>query len=420
MGLWPALVKSAAAYWINTMVFSGPNKKQQQLSPETFEGHAGIYVHIPFCQSKCPYCSFVSYEGMDTNTKNRYMQNLLQQAQDMARHPWSRTRKFHSLYIGGGTPSTVNVSAMADFVAECLEIFDFAALSRKAPEVTMEVNPNTINEAMLKRFRQAGVNRLSIGSQSFSDAMLKTIGRKHSAQDAVQALKFARAAGFANISLDLMYGLPGQDLENWQNTLGLALDLAPEHLSVYELTIEQGTVFYEQMRRGRLDLPNEETSLAMFEYAREILSANCYNHYEISNYARNGFQSIHNVNYWENGSYIGLGSGAVSCFSGVRVQSEKNPERYIEMIIGQQPPFREAEFLSLNARFRESVIMGLRMTAGVSVSLLEKRYGMTPEKYYGETLNVLFEQKLLEEKKDRLQLTEKGLLLANRVMAELV
>jgi oxygen-independent coproporphyrinogen-3 oxidase len=402
------------------MVFFRPNKKQQQSGPETFEGHAGIYVHIPFCQSKCPYCSFVSYQDVDTNIKNRYMQALLCQAKDMARHPWSRARKFHSLYIGGGTPSTVTVSAMGDFIAACLEAFDFTSVSQKEPEVTMEVNPNTVNEAMLQKFRQAGINRLSIGTQSFSDSMLKAIGRKHSAQDAIQAVKFARAAGFTNISLDLMHGLPGQDLANWQKSLGMALDLAPEHLSVYELAIEKGTPFFEQERQGRLDLPNEKASLVMFEYARDILSASGYEHYEISNYARNRFQSVHNINYWENGSYLGLGSGAVSCFSGVRIQSEENPERFIDMITRQQKPFKEAEFLPIDARFRESVIMGLRMTAGVSISLLEKRYGMTPEKYYGETLKVLFEQKLLEEKNNRLRLTEKGILLANMVMAQLV
>ena len=402
------------------MVFFGHNKKKQQLSPETFEGHAGIYVHIPFCQSKCPYCSFVSYMGMDTNTKKRYMQSLLRQAQDMARHPWSKARKFHSLYIGGGTPSTVDVFSMANFIERCLELFDFVSLSSRDPEVTMEVNPNTVDEAMLKRLRQAGVNRLSIGCQSFSNAMLKVIGRKHSSQDVRQAVSFARDAGFRNISLDLMYGLPGQDLANWQNTLGAALDLTPEHLSVYELTIEEDTLFFEQLRDGRLDLPGEEASLAMFEYARKSLSVNGYNHYEISNYARSGFQSVHNMNYWENGSYIGLGSGSVSCFSGVRIQSEKNLERFIEMITRQQLPFREAEFLSLNARFRESVIMGLRMTAGVSVSMLKRRFGMTPETYYGETLKELFEEKLLEENNERLRLTEKGIRLANRVMTQLV
>jgi len=402
------------------MVLSMPNTKEQQLSPETFEGAAGIYVHIPFCHTKCPYCSFVSYQDVDANIKNRYMQALVQQASDMARHPWSRARKFHSLYIGGGTPPTVDIATMADFIAECLDVFDFSAGSSKVPEVTMEVNPNTVNKAVLKRFRQAGVNRLSIGTQSFSDAMLKAIGRKHSAEDCLLAVKHARDAGFTNISLDLMYGLPGQDRANWQNSLKAAVELAPEHFSVYELTIEQGTPFADQACQGRLDLPDEDVTLLMFEHALETLSARGYEQYEISNYARKGFQSIHNINYWENGSYIGLGSGAVSCFSGVRIHNEENPEQFIKMITVQQKPFKEAEFLPLYARFRESVIMGLRMTAGVSVSRLEKQFGMTPGKHYGETLESLLLQELLEEKDNRLRLTKRGVLLANSVMAQLV
>ena len=402
------------------MVLPSPNTKEQQLSPETFEGAAGIYVHIPFCHTKCPYCSFVSYQDVDANIKNRYMQALVQQASDMARHPWSRARKFHSLYIGGGTPPTVDIATMADFIAECLDVFDFSAGSSKVPEVTMEVNPNTVNKAVLKRFRQAGVNRLSIGTQSFSDAMLKAIGRKHSAEDCLLAVKHARDAGFTNISLDLMYGLPGQDRANWQNSLKAAVELAPEHFSVYELTIEQGTPFADQACQGRLDLPDEDVTLLMFEHARETLSARGYEQYEISNYARKGFQSRHNINYWENGSYIGLGSGAVSCFSGVRIQNEENPEQFIKMITVQQKPFKEGEFLPLYARFRESVIMGLRMTAGVSVSRLEKQFGMTPGKHYGETLESLLLQELLEEKDNRLRLTKRGVLLANSVMAQLV
>ena len=402
------------------MVLFTPNIKEQQLGPETFEGAAGLYVHIPFCQTKCPYCSFVSYQNVDTDIKNRYMQTLVQQAYDMARHSWSRARKFHSLYIGGGTPPTVDIPTMADFIAECLGAFDFSARSPEVPEVTMEVNPNTVNKAVLKRFRQAGVNRLSIGTQSFSDAMLKAIGRKHSAEDCILAVKNARDAGFTNISLDLMYGLPGQGLANWQNSLKTAVELAPEHFSVYELTIEKNTPFADQLCQGRLDLPGEDVTLAMFEHAREILPARGYEQYEISNYARKGFQSIHNINYWENGSYVGLGSGAVSCFSGVRIQNEENPERFIKMITMQQKPFKEGEILPLYARFRESVIMGLRMTAGVSISRLEKQFGLTPVEHYGEILELLLLQELLEEKDNRLRLTKRGMLLANRVMAQLV
>jgi len=402
------------------MVSSKPNIKQQPLGPETFERAAGIYVHIPFCQSKCPYCSFVSYQDVDTNIKNRYMQALSQQAQEMAAHTWTRARKFHSLYIGGGTPSTVDTSAMADFVAACLESFDFTFEPQRSPEVTMEANPNTVNRAMLKKLKQAGINRLSIGTQSFSDAMLKGIGRKHSAQDCIQAVKYARDAGFTNLSLDLMYGLPGQDIPGWKKSLEAAAELAPEHLSVYELTIEEHTPFGDQVRQGRLDLPGEDVALSMFELAQEVLSARGYEQYEISNYARKGFQCIHNINYWENGSYIGLGSGAVSCFSGTRIQSEENPERFINMISRKQKAFKEGEFLPLDARFRESVIMGLRMTNGVSISLLEKQYGLAPEKYYGETLEALLMEGFLEEKENRLRFTKRGMLLANRIMAQLV
>ncbi|MFC1837284.1 radical SAM family heme chaperone HemW [Thermodesulfobacteriota bacterium] len=392
----------------------------QQLGLESFEGPAGIYVHIPFCQSKCPYCSFVSYQNVEPDIKKSYMQALGLQARDMAAHPWSRARKFKSLYIGGGTPSTVDITAMVDFIASCLDVFDFISVAGREPEVAMEVNPNSVNREMLGKLKQAGVNRLSIGIQSFSDGMLKSVGRAHSALEGVQAVKDARNAGFANISLDLMYGLPGQDLGNWQRSLEKAVDLAPEHLSVYELTIEQDTPFADLAGQGKLDLPDENSTIMMFESAREILTAAGYSQYEISNYAREGFRSLHNINYWENGSYVGLGSGAVSCFSGLRIRNEENPVRFINMITAQQQPFKEGEFLSLNARFCESVVMGLRMTDGVSTSLLEKQYGMTPHKHYGERLEALIRQGFLEERHNRLRLTKKGALLANRIMAELV
>lgn len=402
------------------MAISKPGKEKQHPAPGAYEGPAGIYVHVPFCQTKCPYCAFVSYADRDANFKKNYILALSLQTEAMSRHPWARARKFHSLYIGGGTPSSVDTEALANFITRCLEGFDFSGLFPGPPEVTMEVNPNTVNKGMLKKLRQAGVNRLSIGVQSFSDTMLKVIGRKHSARQALQAAEEARSAGFTNISLDLMYGLPGQDISNWKSTLETAAAVAPEHLSVYELTVEPDTVFAELARQGKLALPGEDTALSMFEYAGEYLAACGYEHYEISNYGRPGFRCVHNINYWENGSYLGLGSGAVSCFSGLRIQSIENPERYISLVKMQQAPFREGEFLSLYDRFRESVIMGLRMTDGVSVSLLEKQYGFSPEKYYGKTLQALLGQGLLEEKQRRLRLTKKGMVLANRIMAQLV
>jgi oxygen-independent coproporphyrinogen-3 oxidase len=397
-----------------------PATTREQPAPETAEGPAGIYVHIPFCRSKCPYCSFVSFQDVDAGVKKAYMAALGRQAGEMAAHPWARARAFHSLYVGGGTPPTVDISGLAAFIENCLKAFRFRVPSGERPEVTLEANPNTINPEMLKIFRQAGVNRLSLGIQSFSDVMLRALGRKHSAQDGIRAAAAAREAGFANISLDLMYGLPGQDLATWQDSLDRAAALGPEHLSVYELTIEQDTPFAELECLGKLALPDEDMVLAMFERAQEFLSAQGYEQYEISNYARQGFQCTHNINYWENGCYIGLGSGAVSCFSGVRIKNVEDPVRFIEAVRQEIQPFKEAEILDLSARFRETVIMGLRMTAGVSLARLQERFGTTPEKYYGEVLVSLIRDGLLEEHQGWLRLTQRGLLLANRVMACLV
>jgi len=392
----------------------------EQPAPETAEGPAGIYVHIPFCRSKCPYCSFVSFQDVGVGAKKAYMAALGRQAEEMAAHPWTRTRTFNSLYIGGGTPPTVDILELTAFIENCLKVFHLTSPCGERTEISLEANPNTVNLEMLKRLRQAGVNRLSLGIQSFSDIMLQSIGRKHSSQDGIRAAAWAREAGFSNISLDLMYALPCQDLATWQDSLDMVAALEPEHLSVYELTVEQGTPFAELKRQGKLALPDEDMALAMFERAQEFLSAQGYEQYEISNYARQGFQCIHNINYWENGSYIGLGSGAVSCFSGVRIKNEEDPVRFIEAVGQDIQPFKEAEILDLSARFRETVIMGLRMTAGVSLARLQERFGTTPEKYFGEDLASLIRDGLLEEHQGRLRLTQRGLPLANRVMACLV
>jgi oxygen-independent coproporphyrinogen-3 oxidase len=390
------------------------------LLPGSFEGAAGVYAHIPFCRSKCPYCSFVSFQDMSEKTVNSYMEALAHQAHEMASHPWTKDRTFHSLFVGGGTPSAVAPEKLAAFIGTCLAVFDFSAFPGREPEVTLEANPNSISTGMLEQLKRAGVNRLSIGMQSFSDAMLRKIGRKHTVQEGVKAFERARTAGFANVNLDLMYGLPGQDIATWENSLQQAAALAPEHLSIYELTIEPGTPFADLAGRQLLDLPHEDETLAMFEGARDILASYGYRQYEISNYARAGYACIHNVNYWENGSYLGLGCAAVSCFSGVRIKSEENPARFIQLINCGRMPFSEAEFLPLYARFRETVIMGLRMIGGVSISRLQERFGVTPQAYYGGALNKLADQGLVEEAEGRLRLTRKGLPLANRVMAQLV
>jgi len=394
--------------------------KCSTIKPDTAEGPAGIYVHIPFCRAKCPYCSFVSYPDADAIIKADYMQALRNQAREMAGHPWCKSRLFDSLFIGGGTPAVVGVEQLAAFVQESLSLYRFRSTAGDRPEVSLETNPNTVDLAMLARLKKAGVNRLSIGVQSFSDDMLAAIGRSHSVQDVLDAVEYARNAGFDNLSLDLMYGLPGQTLKTWQETLEKALELVPEHLSVYELTVEQGTPFGELEKQGSLNLPPEDETASMFELAGQELTGAGYEHYEISNYARPGGQCMHNVNYWENGSYLGLGAGGVSCFSGFRVNGVAKPGRFAEMINRHILPFQDGEWLGLAPRFRETVIMGLRMITGVSVQKLQDRFGMTPREYYGDTLDRLIEQDLLIEQGGRIRLTGKGLPIANQVLSVLV
>jgi oxygen-independent coproporphyrinogen-3 oxidase len=396
------------------------NAKPGRRTPEAAEDPAGIYVHIPFCRTKCPYCSFVSYAGAGADMKINYMQALQRQAGKMASHPWCESRLFDSLFIGGGTPALVDAEQLGSFIEECLSLFRFSSSGGAGPEVSLETNPNTVNRAMLARLRKAGVNRLSIGVQACADDMLAALGRSHSVQDVLAAVEYARSAGFDNLSLDLMYGLPGQTLETWRETLEKALELAAQHLSVYELTIEAGTPFDELQNQGRLHLPHEDETASMFALARQVLTAAGYAHYEISNYARPGFQCSHNINYWENGSYLGLGAGAVSCFSGVRLNSVPEPGRYAEMVNRNIHPFQDGEWLGLAPRFRETVIMGLRLTAGVSVQKLQDRFGMTPQDYYGDALDKLIQQDLLVEKGDRLRLTDRGLPVANQVLSVLV
>ena len=388
--------------------------------PDSAEKPGGIYVHIPFCHTKCPYCSFASYPEADPLVMKNYMQAIRNQAKKMAQHPWSRDREFHSLYIGGGTPTIVAPEQLAVFIEECLTEFRFVEADGRPPEVSIETNPNALDKNILARLRQAGVDRLSIGVQSFSDPMLHVLGRSHSSQEAIRAVEYARSAGFQNLNLDLMYGLPGQTVDSWQQTLEKAIELSPEHLSVYELTVEDTTPFGSLAKQGKLHLPDDDNVLLMFRLTQELLSRSGYSQYEISNYGRPGLQCRHNINYWQNGSYLGLGAGAVSCFSGVRIKAVQKPIEFAGLINKGTYPYSEGEALPLRARFRETVIMGLRMTEGISCRKIYDWFGLTPHEYYGNAIMDFIEQGLLVEDGDRLRLTERGLPLANQVLMHLV
>ncbi len=284
----------------------------------------------------------------------------------------------------------------------------------------MESNPNSLSPVQLTLCREAGLNRLSIGVQSFNDRLLRVLGRSHNRNQARQAFSMARAAGFDNINLDLMYGLPGQSLDDWRETLHQVMALAPEHLSIYELSVEPGTPFAELRESRRLNLLAEEEVIDQENLTYTLLEREGFERYEISNFTRPGRQCRHNLNYWQNGSYLGLGAAAVSCLSGLRLHNVENTKTYIEMVRQGLAPLADGEALSREASFRESVIMGLRLLKGVSLADLGHRYALHPLDYYGPALHSLMKRGLIAMDDNYMRLSAEALPVANQILAELV
>ena len=379
-------------------------------------GTYGIYIHVPFCIRKCSYCSFYSVAGQD-KWFDQYVNAVHAQIKQAAQSRWIGDRQVESIFFGGGTPTVLDPEQLVFLLQQCRLRFGY---QHQDIETSVEVNPATIDYDGLVRLRRGGFNRISIGVQSLDDRELKRLGRLHTADDALHTVAMAREAGFTDLSLDLMYGLPGQDVAGWQQNLDRALAATPDHLSIYELTLEQGTPFFVRAGQGELDLPDEDEVLSMLDHTCRVMKRADFQRYEISNYARPGHECRHNVNYWNNGSYLGFGPGAVTCKSGRRMTTLTNVEQFCKRIQAGQPVRVDEEKLSTEERFRETVIMGLRMIRGLSLNTLEKRFGINLTTYYGATLNRLMRQQLLEVHQGRLRLTERGLLLANTVMAELV
>lgn len=391
-----------------------PEESPVSFRPDSGEDAPGLYLHIPFCRSKCSYCSFNSSPCQQP--PGPYLAALRRQIDHWAESQWCGERTFATIFFGGGTPTIYDAASLGAVVRHCLERFS----CDEAVEITVESNPNTIGLPFLQQLRRSGVNRLSIGVQSFVDRLLVTMGRGHTAAQARSAIRAARRAGFASINLDLIYGLPGQSLADWQQTLAMALEFCPEHLAAYELSVEESTPFARLLQEKTLLLPEEEEVAAMAEETRRMVEKAGLVRYEISNYARPGRECRHNINYWGNGSYLGLGAGAVSCLSGLRLRNVADPEQYVSLVQQGQAPFSEAECLPLGARFRESVIMGLRMSQGLSFSALRRRFGLTPPEYYGSILAELISQRLVVGSAGTLRLSRRGMDVANQVLAKLV
>lgn len=378
----------------------------------------GIYVHIPFCRSKCDYCAFVSLPCRWP--PGSYLKAVLGQARQMAELPWSREQVFGSLFIGGGTPTIYPPEQLAELIGELFRLFRFSSEGDEPPEISIESNPNTLSLEGLRRLRAAGVNRLSIGVQSFDDQLLRAVGRGHDRAAALAAIAWAREAGFENFNLDLIYGLPGQTAERFRADLATAMEAEPTHLAIYQLTPEEGTPLVGRLAAGEQTLPDDDQCAAMEELARELLPAMVYEQYEVANYCQPGYQCRHNLNYWQNGSYLGLGAAAFSCLDGLRIGNVRAPGLYRRLLAAGQAPYATAEALGREAAFRETVIMGLRLTKGVEIAELERRFALTPQVYYGTMLTRLLDLGLLTLEGGRLALSERAFPLANQVLSQLV
>ncbi len=381
-------------------------------APQPRSAPWGLYIHIPFCRRVCPYCDFNVYARQESLIP-AYLAAVTTELQLLAER-WGRV-PIQTVYLGGGTPSLLTPDQVAGVLDTVDQLFDLAA----GAEVTLEANPETVDVERLTGYRLAGVNRLSLGVQTLQRHGLKVLGRAHRPETPEQAFRAARAAGFSNVNLDLIYGWPGQTREDWLADLRAVLAWEPEHLSLYALTIEPGTPYERGVQRGVLRPLDDDAVAELAETAMELLDRHGYEHYEVSNWARGrAYRSQHNQVYWRNGWYIGVGAGAHGYLGGVRTVNEKLPARYIERALSGTLPVSESEAIDPRTEVIETMILGIRLLAdGISASAFRERHGRGLEELYGPALAELRELGLVTWDGERLRLTRRGVLVANEVAA---
>ncbi len=373
-----------------------------------------LYLHIPFCLRKCPYCAFVSKQASPGDISS-YVDTLLQEMQ-LATGQYTASKQLKSIYLGGGTPSLLTPQQISQLLQQAESLFGIA----NNAEITMEVNPGTVDANLLIGFRQAGINRLSIGVQSFDANMLELLGRIHSSDQTKEAFAAARSAGFDNIGIDLIHSLPGQNMTMWQNELQQAIELAPEHLSIYGLTVEEDTPFASRYHDEN-QLPDEDSSADMYEAADSILATAGYEHYEIANYARPGYRSQHNSGYWQRDGYLGLGAGAHSFLScgeyGIRFGNNADIDQYCKDISKGKLSNQDRHQLNMDDAMAEFMFLGLRMSDGVTGEDFKDKFCVDLETIFGKELNQMLQQGLLKLENKHISLTLRGMLLSNRVFS---
>lgn len=377
----------------------------------------GIYVHIPFCDKKCDYCDFLSGPA-SKQTKEEYTKALL--AEINAYKDLMKDYLVRTIFIGGGTPSSIE----SKYIQQILEAIS-KNFNLEPEEISIEANPGTLSKEKLKAYKDAGINRLSLGLQSTNNQELKLLGRIHTYEDFLENYHLARELGFSNINIDLMSGLPSQGVKAWEETIERVVALGPEHISAYSLIIEEGTPFYDRYgnqseddidEHGNNEI-NEDTDRLIYSKTKEILEANGYCRYEISNYAKKGYECKHNKSYWERVSYLGLGLGSSSLIKDLRFHNEENLSNYIKN--SSKPSLLQKDIIKLSKEeaMEEFMFLGLRLTKGVSKSKFHQEFGIPIEDIFLKQVKQSIQEGVLEEDNNFIRLTEYGLDVSNHVLA---
>ena len=372
----------------------------------------GIYIHVPFCRSKCQYCDFYSIPNKDDKQVDAYLRAVCDHIRETG--PLAPGYKVDTIYFGGGTPSYLGPDALATILMVIRRSFDVDANA----EITFEANPDSVSDNLLKRMRAEGFNRISLGVQNDNDELLKKLGRPHDYAQVVNAVQRIRKAGYKNLSLDLMYGLPGQSLNAWKDTLERVMTLAPDHISCYALKIEEGTPLYDY--RDYLDIPDEDTQADMYLAAVEILRGKSFRQYEISNFARKGLYSRHNMKYWTGGEYLGFGPCASSDFAGRRFTIVRDLETYCNGIRTGGEVLQEVETTPLRERAGEYLMLRLRTAGGIAREEYERSYLLPFDPIEEHLEKCMSYGHAVQNDEGRWRLTPKGFLISNSIISDLL
>lgn len=372
----------------------------------------GLYIHIPFCHSKCAYCDFSSYAIGNTQNKNAITQYIkaLQKEMDLYRETLQNV-EVETLFIGGGTPTCIDGKLIHEVLNHLSRITTFS----NTAELTIESNPGTINVEKLDHYLAAGINRFSMGLQTTDNSLLHSIGRIHDFNTFVSSFNAIRESGIKNINVDIMFGLPGQTMDNLYHTLNTLIELSPEHISAYALKLEEGTPMYEAEKQGLIKMPDELLERSMYHEIIKMLNKNGYHQYEISNFSKKGYESRHNLVYWKNKPYLGLGLAAHSKIGQIRFSNETTLSKYLDRLQNDEKPVLESNEISEKEDLFETIILGLRLNEGLYISQLNKRYNLDFVTEYNDIISKLIKQGLVKMDDESIKLTLKGIDLSNQV-----